>query len=138
LGPAIKPDNEAKKVIQFLEQKKGIKILSGAGAPTYRIGGLMKLFTGGQTIGRSIMVTSDTDSEDAVRNTWLHESWHFYQQTKAGVGGVGGQLIDGMYEQWITTAIHLDSKWPYYNPHYREFDARSNGNTFYEEYLKAP
>jgi hypothetical protein len=43
-----------------------------------------------------------------------------------------------MYEQWITTAIHLDSKWPYYNHGYREFDDHANGNTLYEEYQKAP
>lgn len=100
-GPTIRPTGNVELALRKMESEKDINLLSGAGSPVYRSGGIMKIFTPGITVGRSLMVGSDMESLDGV-NTWVHESYHYFQQLNQTWAG---QLGKGMYEQWYLRAI---------------------------------
>jgi RHS repeat-associated protein len=132
-GPAIKPNGEAEKAIKVVEAVSGVKILSGAAAPIYRVGGLMKIFADGQTVGRTLMVNGKTGKDESnIRDIWLHETMHYLQQMKVGYGG---QLAHGMWEQWVVAAFK-GATYPYTTPNYYEFDARFNSSFFYDMYAR--
>ena len=102
LGPVIRPSGKAETALVEMESDLGINLLHGIGSPVYRSGGLMKLFgIPGITLGRSLMVTGDIESSSGI-NTWVHESFHYYQQLTQTWAG---QLGRGMYEQWYLRAI---------------------------------
>ena len=97
-----------------MEQDLGISLISGANSPVYRTGGIWRR---GLTLGRSLLVGTDTD-------TWIHESYHFYQQQSQTWAG---QLGRGVIEQYIIAAFIGN---PYFNQGCKlfgtcnEYDAR--------------
>jgi RHS repeat-associated protein len=98
LGPAIRPKGEIMESLESMERNLGINILKGSGTPTFRIGGLWQR---GLSVGNSLFVGTDMKSKEG-KNTWIHETYHYYQQIKQTWAG---QMGRGMYEQWYLNLI---------------------------------
>jgi len=88
--------------------------LTGPYGPTYRAGGL---WTQGLTIGRSLQI-NDFGKGVSDIDTWVHESYHYYQQSTQGWAG---QFTRGIYEQWYMQGIRGIN--PYYTPGTNEYRA---------------
>ena len=115
LGPTIRPSSGSLLALRIMEQDLGISLVSGANSPVFRTGGIWQR---GLTVGRNLLVGKDVD-------TWVHESFHFYQQHSQTWAG---QLGRGVIEQYIIAAFIGN---PYLNQGCRLF-GKCNEYTAYQ------
>lgn len=92
LGPTIRPTGDVKLALNRMGVDLGIN-LTGPYGPTYRAGGL---WTRGLTVGRSAEINNNGKGVNDA-GTWVHESYHYYQQLTQGWGT---QFMNGVYEQF--------------------------------------
>ncbi len=129
LGPAIRPNGEIKETLESMERNLGINIMKGSGTPTFRIGGLWQR---GLSVGNSLFVGTDMKSKEG-KNTWIHETYHYYQQVKQTWAG---QMGRGMYEQWYLN-IFKGRNFAYKQSERNEYDAYWYAECYYPlNYLK--
>ena len=97
LGPTIRPTGDIKLALNKMEKDLDIK-LTGPYGPTYRIGGAWR---NGLAVGKSFLIRgyNEKTGQSDINNigTWVHESYHYYQQLR---DGWARQFTGGVHEQW--------------------------------------
>ncbi|HEX7755847.1 MAG TPA: FG-GAP-like repeat-containing protein [Niabella sp.] len=120
LGPAIVPTGEVREALKRMGEDLGIKPLGPYG-PVYRAGGIWQR---GLTEGKSAMINNQSGLDDV--KTWVHETYHFYQQLTQGWSV---QFMKGVYEQWYMWPFQ--GIYPYTKPgtnEYGAFDYENSNN----------